>query len=475
MDFAIELYSMLRLCYCNKTHSIKMKGKIGIKDLEKLVESGDIDTVLACGVDMQGRLNGKRLTGYHFLKHNVNEWEGCNYLVATDMEKEPVPGYKSSSWDTGYGDMVVKTDLNTLRIIPWLEKTALVLGDYVNHNGELDQRAPRSILKKQIQKLNDMGYLPKIAPELEFYVFNETYESAEAKDFKNLTKASWYNEDYDIFQTTKEEPLIRAMRNGLNDAGIDVEGSKGEASAAQEEMNVMYAEALEMADRHAVMKNGMKEIAYKQGKAITFMAKPFYDLCGNSFHLHSSLWDLKTDKALFCVDGTNKRSDLFKYYLAGQLKLSSQITYFFAPYINSYKRFAEGTFAPTQAVWSYDNRTAGYRILGHGPGLRVECRIPGADANPYLAYAATLAAGIFGIENKLELEDSQKGNMYQANIRGIPKTLREALSELNNSKIMRNLFGDDVIDHYVHAGEWEQFEYDRRITDWELRRYFERG
>ena len=321
-----------------------------------------------------------------------------------------------------------------------------------------------------------MGYVTKIGSELELYVFDETYESAHQKAYKDLKTAGWYIEDYHIFQTTKEEDLIRAIRNGMDGAGVPVEFSKGEWGPGQEEINLQYAEALEMADRHSIYKNGAKEIAYRQDKAITFMAKWDYGLAGNSCHLHSSLWDAKTDTALFHDDSADDgMSALFRHYLAGQLLLAQEMTYFFAPYINSYKRFQAGSFAPTKAAWSRDNRTAGFRLVGHGPALRVECRIPGADANPYLAFAATIAAGLHGIEQKLELEPAIAGNLYELDAaRDVPKTLREGLAALDGSTVLRTAFGDAVIDHYLHTGEWEQSEYDRRVTDWELQRNFER-
>ncbi len=450
---------------------------LDLETLRRLVADGEIDTVLVCMPDMQGRLIGKRVTGHFFLDEVAHEMHVCDYLLTVDMEMEPVPGYRAASWDQGYGDFAIRPDLSTLRRIPWLPGTALVLGDCVDHHGDDLPHAPRSILKRQIERARAMGFTAKMGSELEFYVFDETFETAREKGYRQLKTAGWYIEDYHIFQTTKEEPLIRAIRNGMDGAGVPVEFSKGEWGPGQEEINLRYAEALEMADRHVVYKNGVKEMAYLHGKAVTFMAKWREDLAGNSCHLHSSLWDAETDAPRFYDEGTaGGYATLFRRYLAGQLALAREMTYFLAPYVNSYKRFQAGSFAPTKAVWSTDNRTAGFRVIGSGPSLRVECRIPGADANPYLAFAATLAAGLYGIEQQLELEPMFDGNAYAAaGIREVPKTLREALAALDGSAALRAAFGDDVIDHYLHAGRWEQAEYDRRVTDWERIRFFERA
>lgn len=449
---------------------------MNIDDLRRSVADGDIDTVLVAMVDMQGRLVGKRVTGHFFLDHVIREMHVCDYLLTVDMEMEPVPGFKVASWNLGYGDLAIRPDLSTLRRIPWLPGTALVLGDAVNEDGDAIAVSPRAILKRQIAQLRSHGLEARMGSELEFYVFDETFDSARQKDYKDLKTSGWYIEDYHLFQTTKVEPLMRGIRNAMDTAGVPVEFSKGEWGPGQSEINLRYAEALEMADRHVIYKNGVKEIAHLHGKAVTFMAKWREDLAGSSCHIHSSLWDIKQNKPLF---GDEKESGgmskLFRHYLAGQLVLARDMTYFLAPYINSYKRFQAGTFAPTKAVWSRDNRTAGFRVIGSGPSTRVECRVPGADANPYLAFAATLAAGLYGITEELELEPSFDGNAYEASeIREVPKTLREALAALDGSSVLRAVVGDDVIDHYVHAGSWEQAEYDRRVTDWERIRFFER-
>jgi glutamine synthetase len=454
-----------------------MTGILDLDRLKELVEAGEIDTVVVAFPDMQGRLMGKRVAARFFLDSVVEETHGCDYLLTVDMEMEPVPGYEAASWDLGYGDFVIKPDMNTLRRIPWLEGTALVIADVLDHHSHQDlPHSPRGILRKQLARLAENGWSAMMASELEFYVIDESYEQAREKDYKNLRHAGWYIEDYHIFQTTKEEGLIRAIRNGMENAGIPVEVSKGEWGPGQEEINVRYAEALEMADRHTIYKNGAKEIAFLQGKAITFMAKLAYDMAGSSCHIHSSLWDAAAGRPLFAdEDDPQGMSKLFRHYLAGLLACTPALTYFLAPFINSYKRFQSGSFAPTKAAWSFDNRTAGYRVLGPGAGTRVECRIAGADCNPYLAFAGLLAAGLHGIENELELAPAFEGNMYEAEeVAAVPKTLREALQALDDSAVIRAAFSDKVVEHYLHAGRWEQAEYDRRVTDWEVIRNFER-
>ena len=455
-----------------------MRGMLDLETLRAEVESGAIDTVVTAFTDLQGRLMGKRVTGHFFLDSVVEETHGCDYLLAMDMDNEPVPGYEAASWELGYGDFVLKPDLATLRRIPWLEATALVLCDVLDHHHhELLPHAPRSMLRKQLARLAERGWVAKMASELEFYVFDESYQSARDKEYRNLQHAGWYIADYHILQTTKEEGLIRAIRNGLDNAGVPIEVSKGEWGPGQEEINMVYAEALEMADRHVIYKNGAKEIAHLQGKAITFMAKPRYDLAGSSFHLHSSLWDAESDQPLFADKGDpDGMSPLFRHFLAGLIACARDLTYCLAPYVNSYKRFQAGSFAPTKIAWSHDNRTAGFRILGPGAGTRVECRIPGADANPYIAYAAVLAAGLHGIEQRLELEPAYQGNVYEGEqVPDVPKTLREALEAFRNSTVLRAALGDAVVEHYAHAGDWEQAEFDRRVTDWEVLRGFERA
>lgn len=448
-------------------------------DLKKDVSEGRIDTVLACQVDMQGRLMGKRFQAEFFVESAWKETHSCNYLLATDMEMETVSGYAATSWEKGYGDYTMKPDLSTLRRIPWLEGTALVLCDVLDHHTHADvPHSPRAILKKQVARLEAMGMKAFMATELEFFLFDQSYAQAQASGYRNLPLASSYNEDYHIFQTTKEEGVMRAIRKGLQGAGIPVENSKGEASAGQEEINVRYADALTMADRHVIIKNGCKEIAWAQGKAITFLAKWNEKAAGSSSHVHQSLWSADGKTSLFFDEkAEHGMSELMQHYIAGQLAHAGEITYFLAPYINSYKRFVAGTFAPTKAVWSSDNRTAGYRLCGaDSKAIRIECRVGGSDLNPYLAFAALLAAGIDGIEKKMALEPAFVGDAYGArDVREVPKTLRDATVAMTQSTMLRAAFGDEVIDHYTRAGEWEQEDFDRRVTDWEVARGFERA
>ena len=455
-----------------------MAGNLSSEELIGAVKSGSIDTVLVCMVDMQGRLIGKRFQAEYFLDSAHEETHGCDYLLANDIDMEPVPGYAAASWDKGYGDFVLKPDLTTLRKLPWLAGTALVLADVQDHDHRDVAHSPRAMLKRQVERLAAQKMRAFCASELEFYLFDETYASAAAKRYLGLNTAGAYIEDYHILQTSKEEGVMRAIRLGLQGAGIPVENSKGEWGPGQEEINVRYADALEMADRHVILKNAIKEIAHAQDKAVTFMAKWRYDLAGSSSHIHLSLWDEKGTKALFHAPKAEwGMSDLMRAFVAGQLKYARDITYFLAPYINSYKRFQVGTFAPTKVVWSRDNRTAGFRLVGEGSkATRIECRIGGADLNPYLAFAALIAAGLQGIEEKLVLEPPFSGDAYAGGaLTEIPKTLRDAAACLAGSELLRQVFGDAVVEHYVHTAKWEQFEYDRRITDWELMRGFERS
>lgn len=456
-----------------------VSGLLTLAELKAEVAAGRIDTVIVCFVDMQGRLVGKRCHAQFFIDGGYEETHACNYLLANDIDMELVPGYAATSWSSGYGDFVLKPDLSTLRRVPWLDGTALVLCDVMDHQTHAEvPHSPRAILRRQIARLEAKGMMAYMASELEYFLFEETYDDCRLKGYSDLKTANSYIGDYLIFATTKEEEVVRAMRNGLQGAGIYVENSKGEWGAGQGELNVRYADALTMADNHSILKNGCKEIAWKFGRAITFMAKWNYDLAGNSSHIHQSLWSADGKQPLFRdpKDG-HGMSDLMKHFLAGQLAHATEITYFLAPYINSYKRFQAGTFAPTRAIWSFDNRTAGYRLCGAGTkAVRVECRVGGADLNPYLAFAALLAAGLDGIEKKMALEPAFSGDAYDtsASLREIPKTLREAIVELDGSSFLRAALGDDVVDHYVHTARWEQREYDRRITDWELQRGFER-
>lgn len=448
-----------------------------LDQLKADVKAGTIDTVLVAFPDMQGRLIGKRFQAEFFLEGSIDETHGCDYLLANDIDMEPVPGYEAANWAKGYGDFVMKPDLATLMKAAWLEGTAIILADLVDHHHhEPIPHSPRAILKAQLKRLEKLGLTANFASELEFYLFDETFRSAWDKGYRNLTTAGYYIQDYHIFQTTKEEGVLRDMRRQLQASGIPVENSKGEWGPGQEELNVRYADALTMADRHVVMKNAMKEIAHNHGKAITFMAKWDFGLAGSSSHIHMSL--AKGGKNAF-IDSKDKlgMSDLMKHFMQGLLTYAGDITYFLAPFINSYKRFQAGTFAPTKAIWSSDNRTAGFRLCGENTkGVRVECRIGGADLNPYLAYAALIAAGLKGVEDKLTLEPAFTGDAYVGEkLREVHKTLRDAIAAMQGSTMLREAFGEPVIGHYVHTGNWEQFEYDRRVTDWELKRGFERS
>jgi glutamine synthetase len=455
-----------------------MPGNLTFDALKKAVAAGEIDTVLVAAIDMQGRLLGKRFHAGFFVDGGWQETHCCNYLLAVDMEMTTVPGYKSSNWEAGYGDYVMKPDMATLRRVPWLDATALVFCDLLDHHTHKDiAHSPRGMLKRQVARARAMGFEPMMATELEFYLFENSYESLRDSNFAGLNPISAYNEDYHIFQTTKEEEVMRAVRNGLYGAGIPVECSKGEADAGQEELNYRYSDALDTADNHSIAKHGIKEIAWSKGRSVTFMAKYDHRKAGSSSHVHQSLWT-KDGKAAFAdKSGAHGMSEVMKQYVAGQLAHAREITAFLAPYVNSYKRFTVGMFAPTKAVWSADNRTAGFRVCGAGTkAVRVECRIPGSDVNPYLACAALLAAGLDGIENKLSLEPEMKGDMYGAgNVREIPHNLREAAELLHGSKMLRAAFGDDVIDHYHHACQWEISETDRVVTDFEIQRLLERA
>jgi glutamine synthetase len=454
-----------------------MPGNLTFDQLKKSAAAGEVDTVLVCFVDMQGRLIGKRFQAEYFVESAHDETHACDYLLANDIDMEPVPGYAAANWEKGYGDFVMKPDMATLTRLPWLEGAALVLCDVLDHHHHDVTHSPRAMLKRQIARLAERKMRAFFASELEFYLFDETYDSAHAKRYADLKTAGSYIQDYHILQTTKEEGVMRAVRKGLQGAGIPVENSKGEWGPGQEEINVRYADALEMADRHAILKNGVKEIAHGLGKAVTFMAKWDTALAGSSCHIHASLWDARGRRPLFFdAKAEHGMSELMRQFMAGQLKYAREITWFLAPYVNSYKRFQVGTFAPTKAIWSRDNRTAGFRLCGEATkAIRSECRIGGADVNPHLAFSALLAAGLAGIDEGLELEPPFAGDAYHgAKLREVPKTLQEAMALMEKSKMLREAFGEEVMGHYLHTARWEQSEYDRHVTDWELRRGFER-
>ncbi len=444
--------------------------------LKKQVADGSIDTVLAVMVDMQGRLMGKRMVAQYFLDGAWQETHCCNYLLATDLEMATPDGYASTSWESGYGDYVMKPDLDTLRPVPWLEGTAMVLCDVLDHHGNDVTHSPRAVLKRQLARLADMGMDAMMATELEFFLFEKSFDEIRAEGFRDLQPISAYNEDYHILQTTKEEHIMRPIRNHLIAAGVPVEGSKGEAEAGQEELNIKYGAPLDCADHHTIAKHAIKEIAWAQGHAVTFLPKWHHNRVGSASHVHQSLW--KDGTSLFYdADKPHGMSDLMRSYVAGMIKYAPDYTYFLAPYINSYKRFQKGTFAPTGTAWSVDNRTAGFRLCGEGTkSVRVECRIGGSDMNPYLAMAAQLAAGLKGVEEGLELGPPLSGDAYAArNVDHIPANLRDASEALKASKMLREAMGDDVVDHYTRAAQWEQEEFDKVVTDYEIARGFERA
>ncbi|MTI08523.1 glutamine synthetase family protein [Curvivirga aplysinae] len=454
-----------------------MAGTLTFDQLKKLVAEGSIDTVLACLVDMQGRLMGKRFHAQNFVDTSYEETHCCNYLLATDLEMATPDGYASTSWSQGYGDYVMKPDLDSIRLVPWLEGTAMVLCDVLDHHHhEPIPHSPRQVLKKQVEKMEALGYTAMTATELEFFLFEHSFDEIRKGNFQELAPISGYNEDYHILQTTKEEEVLRPLRNHLFAAGIPIENTKGEAETGQEELNIRYAEANFCADYHTISKHATKEIAWQHGRAVTFLPKWDHNKVGSSSHVHQSLW--KDGKPAF-FDESDKlgMSDLMKNYMAGLIKYAPEYTYFLAPYVNSYKRFAKGTFAPTKTVWSIDNRTAGFRLCAaNTKGIRVECRIGGSDLNPYLAIAAQLAAGMKGIEDKLELPAPTTGDVYEiAKADDIPQTLRASTETLRNSDMLKEALGEDVVAHYTRAAEWEQEEFDRVVTDWEIARGFERA
>lgn len=461
--------------------SNKLKGKLTLDDLKQKIATGEIETILVVFPDLYGRFMGKRVPGPFFMDSVAGHgMHACNYLLTVDMEMDVVGGYKFANWEQGYGDFHCIPDMNTLRQLSWLDKSALVICDLETEPGHQPVTvAPRTLLRQQLARLDEAGFSAMGASEIEYYIFKETYESAKNKSFNNLETFGWYIEDYHMLQGSKEEVYNAALRRHLEASAIPVESSKGEWGPGQHELNVRYSEVLEMADRHAIFKQGAKEIAMTVGLAITFMAKWEAKLAGSSMHLHMSLWDKEGQKNLF--PGANawgplQVSDTFRWFLGGWMAHAREITPFYAPYPTSYKRFVYQSWAPTNIAVSYDNRTSGFRIVGSGNSLRIESRIPGADANPYLAYAATLAAGLAGIKNKIEPPPIFEGDVYQAaHLPKVPSTLREATDLLEKSDMLREAFGPEVIEHYVHFFRVEQRKFDEVVTTWERERYFERA
>jgi glutamine synthetase len=441
---------------------------VTLKELKEAVAAGTVDTVLLTIADMEGRLQGKRLTANHFLDEVVeHDAEGCNYLLAVDVDMNTVDGYAMSSWERGYGDFVMKPDMDTLRPIPWHEGTVLVMADLAWEDGSDVVASPRQILRKQLARLAERGWIATAGTELEFIVFRDSYEDAWRKAYRDLEPANLYNVDYSMIGTARVEPLLRRIRNSMTAANMRVENSKGECNFGQHEINFHYDQALATADDHVIYKTGAKEIAAQEGMSITYMAK-LDEREGNSCHIHCSLQH---------DGGGNVFADdqqTFDHFVAGQLAALRELTLMFAPHVNSYKRYVEGSFAPTAVAWGKDNRTCSMRVVGHGQGLRVENRLPGADVNPYLALAAMIAAGLHGIDNQLPLEPAFEGNAYESDKPKVPHTMYAARDLFADSAIAREAFGQDVVDHYLNRARVELDAYEAAVTDWEKFRGFER-
>jgi glutamine synthetase len=441
---------------------------VELDELRAKVDAGDIDTVLLALTDMQGRLQGKRLTARYFLDEVASHGaEGCNYLLAVDVEMNTVDGFAMSSWEKGYGDFVMTPDLSSLRLVPWQEATALCLVDLAWADGSDVVASPRQVLRKQLARLAERGWIAKASTELEFLVFRDSYEDAWANGYRELKPANDYNVDYSVIGTARVEPLMRRIRNSMSVAGLYVENSKGECNYGQHEINFRYADALRCADDHVIYKSAAKEIAAQEGMSISFMAK-YNEREGNSCHIHFSLAD--EQGSLFHRDKAT-----FDSFLAGQLAFARELTLLLAPNINSYKRYAAGSFAPTTIAWGHDNRTCALRVVGHGPGLRFENRSGGADLNPYLALSALIAAGLEGIEQGLTLEPAFEGNAYASTDRPqLPATLRDARALFDGSAMARAAFGEEVVSHYLNAADVELAAFEATVTDWERVRGFER-
>jgi glutamine synthetase len=447
---------------------------LSLDDLRSAVGAGSIDTVLLAFTDMQGRLQGKRCAARYFLDEVVpHAAEACNYLLAVDVDMNTVEGYEMSSWERGYGDMVLRPDWSTLRHVPWHEATALVLCDAEWADGSPVLASPRQVLRRQLDRLAERGLVADVGTELEFMLFADTFADAWRKDYRGLEPANQYNVDYSMIGTARVEPVLRRIRNGMSGAGMVVESAKGECNLGQHEIAFRYADALTTCDNHTIYKTGAKEIADQSGMALTFMAK-FDEREGNSCHVHISLREADGGGA-FAGDGRHGFSPLFEQFVAGQLACLRELCYLFAPNINSYKRYAAGSFAPTAVAWGMDNRTCALRVVGHGPSLRVENRVPGGDMNPYLGVAALIAAGLHGIERELALEPELSGNAYTAaGPSRVPSTLREAADLFAVSTVAAEAFGSEVVEHYANAARVELTAFDAAVTDWERRRGFER-
>jgi glutamine synthetase len=448
--------------------------KHDLETLRRKVHDGEIDTVLTVFPDTYGRLVGKRLTGQFFLDHCTEAGtHGCNYLLTVNMEMDPLEGFKLASWDRGYGDFAMKPDLSTLRLLPWQKGAALIFCDLTLDDGKLVDEAPRSLLKRQVERLAAQGLTCNVASELEFFLFNANYHEAFTANYAKLPPSSDYRIDYHTMQTTRDEPIMRAVRQLMPAAGVVVESTKGEWGKGQHEVNFAYSTPLPMADGHCVFKQGIKEIAEQNGKCVSFMPKIFADEAGNSCHIHVSVF--RDNENLFWDASGNGPSRYFRQFLGGLMRHGRELSYFFAPTVNAYKRYQPGSWAPTKMVWAMDNRTTGYRVVGHGKSFRIENRMPGGDANPYLAFSAMIAAGLAGVEESLDCGEAYRGNAYvDANLPALPSSLREAADVLESSALARRAFGDDVVDFYVLSARHEARAFDAAVTDWERVRYFER-
>jgi glutamine synthetase len=451
----------------------QQRGMLSLERLRVEVGEGEVDTVILAFTDMQGRLQGKRLSAEFFLDEVAEHYsEGCNYLLAVDVDMNTVDGYAMSSWSTGYGDFVLRPDMDTMRRLPWHPATALVIADLTWLDGSPVTASPRQILQKQTARLAERGWEALAGTELEFVVYSDTYEQAAEKNWASLEPANQYNVDYSILGTSRIEPLLRRIRNGMAGAGLYVESAKGECNLGQHEIAFRYAEVVTTCDNHSIYKTGAKEIAAQDGMSITFMAKPNARE-GNSCHIHLSLRD-EEGRPVLAGDGPHGMSKIGEHFLAGQLAALRELTLCYAPNINSYKRYVPGSFAPTAVRWGVDNRTCALRLVGHGPSLRPENRVPGGDVNPYLAVAAMIAAGLDGIDQELPLEPAFEGNAYSDDSKRVPHTLRDALELWEKSELAASAFGTDVVDHYANYARVELAAFDAAVTDWELRRGFER-
>ncbi len=455
-----------------------LRGMLSLDELVPAVEAGEIETVILAFCDHYGRLLGKRLDAEYFLEEAARQGtHACNYLLTTDMEMEPAPGYDFANWELGYGDFHLAPDLNTLRRASWLDGTAIVICDVEDESAhEPVSAAPRSILRRQLEAAAELGFSVNAASELEYYIYRDSYRQAHEKGYAGLQPLGWYLEDYHLLQGAREEEFTAEARRHLKHSGIPVESSKGEWGLGQHEINIRYADALSMADRHALMKHCLKEIADAQGRSLTFMAKPFAGQAGSSCHIHLSLF--KEGENAFAGEerlGPAHCSQLFRHFLGGWMARLPEMMVFYAPTVNAYKRYEDGSWAPTRIAWSYDNRTAGFRVVGHGASLRIECRVPGADCNPYLAYAAALASGLDGIRNRIEPPDIFEGDIYAArHLPRVPYSLEGATDLFENSSFAREAFGEDVVEHYSHFYRLEAESFRAAVTDWERARYFER-